>query len=151
VACGTATYGRRVATPERTVWGIDLSTGMLRQGLRYLVKDHITNVYLARANVMRVPFPPGVFDGIICAGSLHLFPNPVAALKEVRQTLKPGAPLALQTFLPQPEKKKPSIKQRTGFHEFQPDELLACLAEAGFGDCNPTIRGTVIMVAACNM
>ena len=34
VACGTATYGRRIASSLRSIYGVDLSLGMLRQGRR---------------------------------------------------------------------------------------------------------------------
>ena len=148
VACGTATYSRRVAAPGRSVYGIDLSVGMLRQGLRFLEKERITNVHLARANVMKLPFAATVFDAAICAGSLHLFPDPVVALRGIWQTLKPGAPFAVQTFIPKKDARKQSVKQKTGFHEFQPEELLARLTESGFGDFLTTTRGTVLTVAS---
>ena len=83
VACGTATYGRRIILPNRSVYGIDLSIGMLRQGARFLAKAAISNVHLSRANVIKLPFANGVFDGAVCAGSIHLFPDPCIALLEI--------------------------------------------------------------------
>jgi ubiquinone/menaquinone biosynthesis C-methylase UbiE len=35
VACGPGTFGRRLATPSRMVYGIDISMGMLQQGLQF--------------------------------------------------------------------------------------------------------------------
>ena len=143
VACGTATYSRRIALPTRAVYGIDLSFGMLRQGLRYLGGSSIDNVWLARANVMALPFGSAIFDGATCAGSIHLFPDPAAALREVRRTMKEGAPLAVQTFLPKKQGRR-SVKARTGFHEYEPDELMDLLQEAGFGGLSMKSQGTVL-------
>lgn len=148
VACGTATYSRRIALPNRAVYGIDLSKGMLRQGARYLQKAATTNVHLARANVMKLPFGNGPFDGAVCAGSIHLFPDPKGALIEIGRTMKVGAPFAVQTFLPKSNANKQSIKNRTGFHEFQPDELLQHMTDAGFGDFTTNALGTVLTVGS---
>ena len=148
VACGPATYSRRIALPTRQVYGIDLSAGMLSQGLRYLTKGSVANVHLARANVMQLPFEADVFDGVICAGSIHLFPDPAAALREIRGTMKNGAPLAVQTFVPKSGTSKPSIKQRTGLHEYQPEELIEQLTNAGFGEISTSLKGTVLLARA---
>ena len=148
VACGTATYSRRIAFPNRAVYGIDLSKGMLRQGARFLERASTTNVHLVRANVMKLPFADGVFDGAICAGSIHLFPDPSGALIEIGRTLKVGAPFAVQTFLSKNNANRQSIKNRTGFHEFQPDELLKHMTDAGFGDFATNTSGTVLTVGS---
>jgi len=148
VACGPATYSRRIALPTRQVYGIDLSVGMLSQGLRYLKKDTLTDVHLARASVMQLPFEAAVFDGAICAGSVHLFRDPGAALVEIGRTMKNGAILAVQTFVPKSGKGRRTVKQRTGFHEFQPEELLKQLTDAGFGEISTFLKGTVLFVRA---
>jgi len=49
VACGPGTYGRRVASASREVFGIDVSMGMLRQGAVYVKKERIPNMHFARA------------------------------------------------------------------------------------------------------
>ncbi|HMD96767.1 MAG TPA: class I SAM-dependent methyltransferase [Terriglobia bacterium] len=38
IACGPGTYGRRVASPSKEVFGIDVSMGMLRQGAAYTAR-----------------------------------------------------------------------------------------------------------------
>jgi len=148
VACGPATYSRRIALPAREVYGIDLSAGMLHQGLRYLEKASLVNVHLARADVVQLPFEAAVFDGAICAGSIHLFPDPAAALREIRRTMKNGAPLAVQTFVPKVGKGRRSFKQKTGFHEYQPEELAEQLGNAGFGEISTYLKGTVLFARA---
>lgn len=55
VACGPATYSRRVASPSMIFYGIDISMGMLRQGQLFIERDHIAGVHLARS-CRRAPF-----------------------------------------------------------------------------------------------
>jgi len=59
--------------------------GMLRQGARYIECDRIPNVYVARGRVEALPFRPAFLDGAVCGGSLHLFADTVAALREIAQ------------------------------------------------------------------
>lgn len=40
-ACGPGTVGRRIASHTRTVYGVDISMGMLRRGVRYVESGHI--------------------------------------------------------------------------------------------------------------
>ena len=100
VACGPATYSRRIAAPTRSVYGVDISMGVLRQGMAYMAESGLTGIYLARARVEELPFENAVFDGVICSGSLHLFPDTVLSLREIARTMKPGATLSVQTFVP---------------------------------------------------
>lgn len=41
------TYGRRVASESREVFGIDVSMGMLRQGVAYVSEEAIPNMHFA--------------------------------------------------------------------------------------------------------
>ena len=98
VACGPATFGRRVASVTRDVFGIDVSMGMLRQGARYTAKEHVSNVRFARARVEALPFQSGSFDAVLCCGSLHLFSDTEVALREMARVMKPAAVLSVFTF-----------------------------------------------------
>ncbi len=80
-ACGPATLGRRIVSPTQALYGADISLGMLWAGQTFTQRDGLTNVHFARAKVEALPFRPGVFDAAICGGSLHLFPDTVAALR----------------------------------------------------------------------
>ena len=97
-ACGPGTYGRRIASPSRTILGIDICMSMLRQGAHYIEMGNIPNVRFARATVEALPFPVGVFDAAICAGSLNHFSDTVLALREINRSMKVGAPLAVMCF-----------------------------------------------------
>ena len=98
IACGPGTFGRRMASPSKEVWGIDVSRGMLRQGAVYTAKEGISNIHFARARVESLPFSEGLFDATICCGSLHLFTDTVIALREMARVMKPGAILAVVHF-----------------------------------------------------
>ena len=88
IACGPGTYGRRIASPTKEVFGIDVSMGMLRQGAAYVAKDGIPNVHFARARVEALPFEDGLFDATLCCGSLHLFADTVIAFREMARVMK---------------------------------------------------------------
>ncbi|HZK93501.1 MAG TPA: methyltransferase domain-containing protein [Prolixibacteraceae bacterium] len=83
VACGPATFGRRIASSNKIVCGIDISIGALQRGMKNIVKDGVSNVYLTRSRVEELPFINSLFDGVISNGSLHLFPNTLHALQEI--------------------------------------------------------------------
>lgn len=133
VACGPATYGRRIASPSRNVYGIDISMGALRQGLNYVRQEGTVGIHLARARVEALPFGNGVFDGGICSGSLHLFSDTVIALREIARTMKAGAPLSVQTFVAGGQT---AIMRLLGkwrdVKAFELPQLRQALAEAGF-------------------
>jgi ubiquinone/menaquinone biosynthesis C-methylase UbiE/uncharacterized protein YbaR (Trm112 family) len=154
VACGPATYGRRIASPSRAVYGIDISMGMLRQGMAYLEREGIPQVYLARAQVEALPFRLATFDGAVCGGSLHLFADTVAALREVGMTMKEGAPLAVMTFwagdrgvLRYPWIRT-HIEEEHGAHVFELPQLERYLAEAGFAGFRPQTHGSLLVFSA---
>ena len=156
VACGPGTYGRRVASESRTVYGIDASMSMLRRGVRYVERDHVPNVHFARAKVEALPFPAGLFDAAICAGSLNHFSDTVLALREVGRTMKAGAPLAVMCFAvsTRGEVKQGLFKYRRirdrlpnegAGHIFELPELDRYLAEAGFEDFRPHQYGCLLV------
>lgn len=49
-------------------------------------------VVVVAADAMSLPFPDGIFDGLVCNLALCTIPDPRKALVEARRVLKPGAP-----------------------------------------------------------
>ena len=128
--------------------------GTLRQGMAYIEREGIPNVYLARAQVEALPFRPATFGGAVCGGSLHLFADTVAALREVGATLKTGAPLAVMTFwagdrgvLRYPWVRA-HIEEEHGAYIFELSALEGYLAEAGFDDFQPRTYGSLLVFSA---
>lgn len=154
IACGPGTFGRRVASSTREVWGIDVSRGMLRQGVVNTVKENISNVHFARARVEALPFCEEVFDAAICCGSLHLFTKTVIALREMARVMKPGGTLAVFTFtagkggILKYRRVRDWSQRSHGLHVFTIPELEECLSQSGFGNFEPKIDGSVLTFSA---
>ena len=139
VACGPGTYGRRVASASKEVFGIDVSMGMLRQGAAYVRDERIPNMHFARARVEALPFPDGFFDAALCCGSLHLFADTVTALREMARVTKPAVVLSVFTFGTGSGgilrfRRGREWSRRNGLHAFEFSEMEDCLAAAGFED-----------------
>jgi ubiquinone/menaquinone biosynthesis C-methylase UbiE len=153
-ACGPGTYGRRIASQTKTVYGADASMSMMRQGARYVARNSIPNVHFARAKVEALPFPAGLFDAAICAGALNHFSDIVLALREIGRTMKAGAPLAVACFFAGsrgPFKYK-SVRERTekrrGGHIPELADLDRYVAEAGFEEFRPHEFGSILVFSA---
>ncbi|HKW56063.1 MAG TPA: methyltransferase domain-containing protein [Candidatus Acidoferrum sp.] len=153
VACGPGTFGRPVAAPSRNVFAIDLSQGMLERGMGYARREHVTDIHFARALVEALPFGGGVFHAAICCGSLHLFEDPVLALREIGRTLKAGASVAILTFTAGNSgilRFSTILRHanKNGLRVFELRELGQMLAEAGFENYQPTTYGSVLAARA---
>jgi ubiquinone/menaquinone biosynthesis C-methylase UbiE len=154
IACGPGTFGRRVASPLKEVFGIDVSMGMLRQGAAYAAKEGISNLHFARARVEALPFEDGLFDATLCCGSLHLFTDTVMALREMARVMKPGAVLAVYTFTPGREgilkfrRVREWGRRDHGLHVFELSEMEQYLTASGFQDFQPEVSGSTLTFSA---
>jgi ubiquinone/menaquinone biosynthesis C-methylase UbiE/uncharacterized protein YbaR (Trm112 family) len=153
VACGPGTYGRRLASTARVIYGIDISLSMLRVGVGYVERDGLPNVHFARAMVEKLPFPSGLFDAAICAGSLNHFPDTLLALREINRTMKAGAPLAVMCFVTSNRGllKYKFVHDRAeskGGHIFALPDLERYVAEAGFEGFHHRLYGAIGVFSA---
>jgi ubiquinone/menaquinone biosynthesis C-methylase UbiE len=82
--------------PQGRVVGIDPSETMLTMARRRN-RDAIKagRVELCHGTVSNLPFDDATFDAAFTINTLHLWPDAVAGLAEVRRTLRPGRPLAV--------------------------------------------------------
>jgi ubiquinone/menaquinone biosynthesis C-methylase UbiE len=154
IACGPGTYGRRIASPTKDVFGIDVSMGMLRQGAAYIAREGTANMHFARARVEALPFEDGVFDAALCCGSLHLFADTVTALREMARVMKPAAVLSVFTFaagrggiLKFRGVREWSLKHH-GLHVFDLAEMEQYLTVSGFKDFDPEVSGSILTFSA---
>src|ERR1035438_1212656 len=127
---------------------------MLRQGAAYAAKEGVPNVHFARARVEALPFEDAVFDATICCGSLHLFTDTVAALREMARVMKPSAILSVFTFtagaggvLKYRRVRDRSVKNH-GLHVFELPEIESYLAVSGFEDFEPEVSGSILTFSA---
>jgi ubiquinone/menaquinone biosynthesis C-methylase UbiE len=154
VACGPGTYGRRIASPSKEVFGIDVSMGMLRQGAAYVAKESIPNVHFARARVEALPFEDGFFDATLCCGSLHLFADTVTALREMARVMKPAAILSVFTFaagrggILKFRRVREWSRRHHGLHVFDLSEMERYLTASGFTDFQPEVSGSTLTFSA---
>lgn len=154
VACGPGTLGRRTASQSKAVYGIDISMGMLRQGVAYVKRDHIPNMHFARAKAEAIPFLDALFDASLCGGALNLFADTVSVLREIGRTMKQGAPLAVTTGIAGNKgllrfrRIREYMQQDHGIHVFEIPELEQYLVEAGFESFQPQVYGSILLFSA---
>jgi ubiquinone/menaquinone biosynthesis C-methylase UbiE len=154
IACGPGTFGRRIASPSKEVFGIDISKRMLRQGVAYCAKEDIPNVHFARARVEALPFEDGLFDATLCCGSLHLFTDTMIALREMARVMKPGATLAVFTFVADRggilkfRRVREWSLRNHGLHLFTLPEMEQYLTASGFEDFQPAVSGSILTFSA---
>jgi len=154
IACGPGTFGRRIASPSKPVFGIDVSMGMLRQGAAYTAKEGVTGMHFARARVEALPFADGFFDATLCCGSLHLFTDTLTALREMARVMKPGAVLAVFTFtagrggILRYRRVRARMHRDHGLHVFELPEIEQYLTDSGFEDFQPDVSGSILTFSA---
>ncbi len=93
VGAGAGRNTPRYAGYERIVV-MDYSTTQLEQAQQYLGQSE-RYVYVA-ADVYKLPFVDGLFDGATMIRVLHHMADAPAALAQIRQTLQPGASFILE-------------------------------------------------------
>ena len=152
VACGTGLFTRSVAKKMRLVYGVDISMGMLEKATEYAEKEGLGNIRFARAKADKLPFPDGIFDGVVCCGALHLFPDTVEALSEMARVMKNGSRLAVMTFVKRRffrfKRVYEHLRREHGAHIFDVEEIGSYLSQTGFKDFTYNIYGSVILFRA---
>ena len=81
---------------EGRVVGLDPSETMLKMAHRRnhtLIEAKRVELQLGAAD--KLPFDDAMFDKAMTMNSLHLWPNPVGGLREIKRALRPGGPIAI--------------------------------------------------------
>ncbi|WP_022727686.1 class I SAM-dependent methyltransferase [Fodinicurvata sediminis] len=97
VGCGfgdTAIELARRVGPKGSVLGIDCCEGFLAFGREDARKAQVENVSFVEADVQNHPFEP-TFDFCFSRFGTQFFENPVAALRNMRKSLKPGGTMTM--------------------------------------------------------
>lgn len=77
--------------PDLSLWGLDLSHDMIRRGrARQRAMAPQTAPRWLVADACRLPFPAGIFGRVVASFSFHIWPCPVAGLKELQRVIAPG-------------------------------------------------------------
>jgi len=147
VACGTGIVARVAA--ERLagtgqVTGLDLNPSMIKvaRGLGPEVEWH-------EGDATSLPFPDESFDVVLCQAGLMFFPDPGAALGEMRRVLRPGGRIAVHvwgasegydvasTMLEEVAGKEIADVFRAPFSMAEPDHVPGLFRKAGFESPKP--------------
>ncbi len=92
---GTGRIALPVAAAGCEVYGVDLSAHMLAALSRRIDDDGLEGIHLAQADITRLPFREGVFDGAMAVHVLHLVADWAGVLAQVSRLVRPGGTLVL--------------------------------------------------------
>jgi len=92
--CGSGTLSRWLAERGAKVVGIDGAPEMVRAALSQAGALE-GSLQFQVANVGALPFPAGLFDGVLCSSVLEYADHPELYLKELARVTKPGGTLLI--------------------------------------------------------
>ena len=149
LACGTGHYARAMALrhPGAQVLGIDISPAMLEQGAR----RPLPNLRYVRGDLRRLPLADASVDHVNCAGTLHLFADPMPVLREIVRVLAPGGVFTLMAAgMPKPEPGtfRERFERRAALQPLVPAELQVTLEGLGLRDVQRLQRRMILLLSA---
>ncbi|MGH7154719.1 MAG: class I SAM-dependent methyltransferase [Acetobacteraceae bacterium] len=89
LACGGGIVVCAFAPHVRHATGIDLTPAMLDQATALAKQKNATNVTFQLGDATALPFDDASFDIVVTRFSVHHFPHPLAALREMRRVCAP--------------------------------------------------------------
>ena len=148
LACGTGRYTRVLAkTHGDDVIGLDLSQAMVVRA-----SQDAPDLLFVRGDAMALPFLDASLSAVNSSGSLHLFPDPVAAIAEVGRVLAPGGSFTNLSGAEATRKRyrvfQPLIARTTTMRFLSRDELAGALAAAGMELLDWKLVGMMAFLAA---
>lgn len=90
VGCGTGYWVNLLNQPDRKIFGLDFSIGMLKQA-----QTQPSELYLMQGNATQLPLQNATFDLVYCVDAIHHFGNHQAFIQEASRLLKPNGVLAV--------------------------------------------------------
>lgn len=96
LATGTGLVAQRVAGACQSYLATDYAEKMLAKAQK---KEWPPTVSFAQADATALPFPEHSFDAVIISNALHIMPNPVLALENIRRVLCEGGKLIAPSFV----------------------------------------------------
>jgi SAM-dependent methyltransferase len=132
---GAGTYTRFLTSDGRHVTATDYSLPTVRKA-----KERCGgNVMWVAADVTRLPFADGSFDGALCFGVMQALSAPDDALRELRRVLVPGGALWIDALnarcvaatWSEARRRKRGLPAHLRYDE--PEDFRSALARSGFG------------------
>ena len=96
-ACGTGAITKYVAPKCQRIVASDFSVGMLRQASKNCRK--YPNVVFKKADIMNLNCADNRFDTVIAGNVIHLVPDPVRAINELKRVVMPGGKIIIPTYI----------------------------------------------------
>ena len=109
-ACGTGAISKAIAGKCKHLIATDFSGKMLKRAKKKCKK--LNNVEFARANILKLEYPDGVFDKVVAGNVIHLLEEPEVALKELERVCRPGGQIIIPTYINHEKKGKPDFMVR---------------------------------------
>jgi len=129
------------AGPETTIYGTDISTGMLELAKERLLRDGFPNFVLREADCRELPFEENSFDVLYNGYMLDLMPLDELShvIHEFKRVLKPGGRLVLLN-------KSKKDERRTRMEQLY-ESLPAWVVLYFFGLCRPVLMEQIVKQA----
>jgi arsenite methyltransferase len=113
--------------------GVDISPEMMERAQRRFAREIASGrMQVVLGDVAQLPFPVATFDRVLTVNTIYFWAEVPRALAEIRRVLKPAGRAAIG--LRSREKMQPHGVTRHSFRLFAPDEVVALMKDAGFGD-----------------
>ena len=91
--CGPGEMSSLLMARGYDVWGIDVAETMIEHARRVTGRPD----RFQPGDIEQLPFPDGMFDGVVCLGVIEYLDSDSAAVRELRRVLKPGGTLVVST------------------------------------------------------
>ncbi|MGE5612580.1 MAG: class I SAM-dependent methyltransferase [Bacillota bacterium] len=81
--------------PQGRIYGIDLSSGMLREARKKIRERGIHNVTLLQADALHLPFADNSFDHVFISHVISVVSDPYKLIREAQRVAKPDARIVI--------------------------------------------------------
>ncbi len=89
IGCGTGLMTEAL-TQENTVWGVDVSLGLLKVSQRRGIKTLLSSAD-------RIPFHDDYFDIVLCIGVIPYYQDPGGIFSEIYRSTRPGGKIVISS------------------------------------------------------
>ena len=96
IATGTGFTALALAPRCRTVIGVDLTLGMVREARRLAEQRRVSNLSLCLGDAEALPFQSNTFDIVACRHAAHHFADLARGLQEMTRVVKVGGRVVLE-------------------------------------------------------